>query len=404
MSPPKVMTYAGLKRGMRVEVYGHLGTIVDKDNAKKVVLVRVDANASASPLIAEAVDVLVLPSDPLDQIHPMLAKNAKDFAALTIPHLVASHEWAFEEKYDGERQILRYGGHRAFQATTRVVGKNTGRLGDNTGKLQHLGAPIGSGVTVLDVELFHTEGFQRLRAIMGSDDAKANARQAEWGHVYAIAFDCLWFAGQDLRQAPFRERRQALVEALSDSPQDLHVSPLASTPEEKELLLSEIAARGGEGAMVKRWSGLYTDTELPGRRSPDVLKIKPFDEADVIITGFVRGEGKYNQDMFGAITIAQWVPRELVTPEMTLLKEMSPNNPVFGFVKGHTLVSMGACSGFSNEQEAEFRANPDAFINTPIEIKYQQRWPETGLFRHPNFLRLRGDKAPEQCVYVPRGS
>lgn len=416
MSPPKMMTYAGLKRGMRVTVLDitpgvdWMGTIVDKDNATKQVQVRLDTVDRL--VMADVTQVLVLDTDPLDQIHPMLAKSAKDFRGLTVPFLLGSDAWALEEKYDGERQILRWCPQRQFQATTRVVGKNTGRLGENTGKLAHIGRPQGQGLVVLDVELFHADGFQRLRSIMGSDDDKANARQAEWGYVYAIAFDCLWYAGEDLRARDFNYRRSALESALQQTPDHLRLSPIATTPAEKEALLAEVTARGGEGAMAKRWNGLYTDTGLPGRRSPDVLKIKPFSEDDVIVTGFVLGEGKYNQDKFGATQIAQFVMDDDLTPEMEkaiLVPERQHRN-IQALLKDSfenggwgQLVDMGTCGGFTNEQEAEFRANPEAFIGKPIEIKYQQRWPDTGLFRHPNFLRLRHDKAPEECVYVPGG-
>lgn len=363
-------------------------------------------------------------TDPLDQIHPMLAKDISKRKTLSLEEVIQSTEWFLEEKYDGERQILtfipdrrqavteeyvysqrRHGGF-LFRATTRVVGKNTGRLSCNSRTLAHVAEQMTLsllGTTVLDVEVMHADGFQRLRSIMGSLPEKAIQLQEEYGPVFVVVFDALWWNGIDLRDKPFWERRAILENWFGDSIVHKYriLSPLARTEEEKRSLLGQIQEDGGEGAMMKFVCGEYTDTSRSGRRSSEVLKIKPFLEDDVIIYGFEQGKGEYNQHKLGAIRFAQWVPAHLVTAEMQKGVLASATYPdIYGpDLHDLLLVHMGTCSGITDEQEAAFRADPESFFGRVMEIRFQARWSATGLCRHPSFVRMRSDKNPEQCVY-----
>lgn len=420
-----------IKPGMLLSTLPDMKTVrvVGKHNGSKTV--------HAYPVTGYAEDVRDLTMDeiegriepdPLDQIHPMLARSLSSYKTLHRDELLADPNWALEEKYDGERQILTFkplfstrNGYAddmvLFRATTRVVGKNTGLLADNTTKLIQLhDVPVPpSGATVFDVELMHEDGFRRLRSIMGSDDQRALDLQAEYGEVYAVVFDVLWFGGTDLRDVPFAERRE-ILELWHSTLEDEYrgwwkLSPIAWEEDEKRSMLSDILSRGGEGAMLKKGTGTYTDTTVPKRRSSDVLKVKPFLEEDVIIYGFEMGQGEYNQDKFGAIHFAQFVPKDQVTEEMEK-NALSANDvgdealsDVLEVIEtgpsGHYLVHFGSCSGFTDQQEAEFRKSPTSFFGKVMEVKYQGRWPDTGLMRHPNFVRMRGDKPASDCVYVP---
>lgn len=357
--------------------------------------------------------------DPFDQIHPMLAKSVSSYKTLNKDDLLADDNWWLEEKYDGERQILLLDPFNGYRATTRVVGKNTGVLAENTGKLMHIfrditGSLPAGGPTVFDVELMHKEGFRTLRSIMGSDNERAQHLQEVNGPVHAVVFDVLWFNGEDLRDVPFKHRRAVLEEWYYQTYFEAHTSGgaidrrvyldlsiLATTEENKRRMLDEILAAGGEGAMLKHVDGKYTDTTVPKRRSKDLLKIKPFEEDDVVIYGFEMGKGEYNQHKFGAINFGQWVRAEDVSPEMdkNVLLGISAE---FDRPSDLTVfVHMGSCSGITDEQEAAFRSNPEMFIGMTMEVKFQSRWPDTGLMRHPNFMRLRDDKPASECIYVP---
>lgn len=430
------LPFTKLKPGMRVVIQdprgaGTLeeveGTLLDKHNGSKTLHVLFDGEDSYGGI--PYVNYVGTPEPhPLDQIHPMLAKDISKRKTLSVEETRLSSQYVWEEKYDGERQILTYipngyaptGGKEyvphiylggefvMFRASTRVVGKNTGRLSTNSASIAHLARmPVPTeGPTVLDVELLHEAGFQTLRSIMGSLPERAIQLQDEKGSVYAVVFDLLWFNGRDLRDEPFSTRRRILESWYEDSIEGtvytdhLLLSDVAATPTEKQELLDRILARGGEGAMVKDLNGKYTDTTRSGRRSSDVLKIKPFCEDDVIIYGFEQGKGEYNQHKYGAIKFAQWVREEDLTPEMAkngaIDLDAEIEVPIGGF---YYIVHMGTCSGITDQMEEMFRAAPENFIGKVMEVRFQQRWSDTGLMRHPNFVRLRGDKTPAECVY-----
>jgi hypothetical protein len=66
----------------------------------------------------------------------------------------------------------------------------------------------------------------------------------------------------------------------------------------------------------------------------------------------------------------------------------------------HALVHMGSCSGFTQEQARLFTERPIDYIGEPMMVTFQQRWPDSGLMRHPCFIRMRiSEKNPSDCVY-----
>jgi len=62
--------------------------------------------------------------------------------------------------------------------------------------------------------------------------------------------------------------------------------------------LSAITQLGAEGLMLHKGSSLYR-----GKRSGDLLKLKPYEDAEAIVVGHISGKGKY-KNMLGAITVA----------------------------------------------------------------------------------------------------
>lgn len=61
--------------------------------------------------------------------------------------------------------------------------------------------------------------------------------------------------------------------------------------------LDDIAAQGGEGLMLHRQNAFYHSG-----RSNDLLKVKPFDDAEAVVIGYKPGKGK-NTGLMGAIKV-----------------------------------------------------------------------------------------------------
>ena len=61
--------------------------------------------------------------------------------------------------------------------------------------------------------------------------------------------------------------------------------------------LDDIAGQGGEGLMLHRQNAFYHSG-----RSDDLLKVKPFEDAEAIVIGYKPGKGK-NTGLMGAIKV-----------------------------------------------------------------------------------------------------
>ena len=61
--------------------------------------------------------------------------------------------------------------------------------------------------------------------------------------------------------------------------------------------LSEVIAGGGEGLMLHRGSSLYTSG-----RTDDLLKLKPYDDAEAMVVGHLPGKGRFT-GMLGALLV-----------------------------------------------------------------------------------------------------
>ncbi len=71
----------------------------------------------------------------------------------------------------------------------------------------------------------------------------------------------------------------------------------ATTPEELDALLDKTITMGGEGLVLHRGASLYR-----ADRSTDLLKVKPYDDAEARVVAHIRGRGKHSARM-GALLV-----------------------------------------------------------------------------------------------------
>lgn len=57
------------------------------------------------------------------------------------------------------------------------------------------------------------------------------------------------------------------------------------------------------------------------------------------------------------------------------------------------------CGGFDDETREYFTRNKDKLIGSVVEVKANELFRDSGKMRHPRFMRMRHDKAPEQCTW-----
>ena len=173
---------------------------------------------------------------------------------------------------------------------------------------------------------------------------QANAGDVAWRQIRYQLFDLPAHTG------PFDARLAALQQlALPAWVQPVGQSRVADHPA-LQALLRQTVQSGGEGLVLHRGDALVTS---PGK--DDLLKFKPFDDAEARVVGHIAGRGKY-VGMLGALQVE------------------SPEG--FKFKLG---------SGFSDAQ----RRDPPE-IGTWVTYRFRDVNP-SGIPRFASFLRLRED-------------
>lgn len=225
----------------------------------------------------EPVDLPVLPP-----IEPMLAK-----AQAKVPP--EAGVWSYEPKWDGFRALV-------FRDDDKVVllsrsGKDLGRYFPEV--IESVRDELAARC-VLDGEIVvprEIGGRTRLdweslsqRIHPAASRIKMLSAQTP---AHFIGFDALAVGDTSLMKEPFRFRREALRDAVSEK-QWCHVTRTTEDPELGARWLEEFEGAGLDGVIAKRLDGPY----LPGKR--EMVKVKHARDADCVAMGYrihKSGEG-----------------------------------------------------------------------------------------------------------------
>lgn len=211
-------------------------------------------------------------------IKPMLAVPMKKGA------VVNWNDWAFEQKFDGYRLIVRVT-ERDVTAWTRPR-KHAGGEGKSMATFDlppHL-------VTALKKQFARGVYDGELLAGATSTDVRRTDLN---GSQRFICFDVIEVQGQFMGGQPYSLRRR-ILETIFHTVAVNHVELAQSVPVTCEAdvkkLLAAIWKAGGEGGILKRKSATYQ----AGKRSPDFIKLKKVSHEVMEVVGFERGRGKVN--------------------------------------------------------------------------------------------------------------
>jgi bifunctional non-homologous end joining protein LigD len=234
------------------------------------------------------------PDDPArepmpEQVLPMLARPGK------LPPKDAG--WAFEIKWDGVRAI-------AFSEPGRL--RLQARLGNDITRsypeLSKLNRALSSHSAILDGEIvaFGEEGrpsFGMLQRRMHVTSESSARRLAKAIPVTYMIFDLLWLDGHSLMALPYEERRARLTELELDG--ERWQTPQHVVGNGKQVLALS-AEQGLEGVIAKRLDSTYE----PGRRTNAWIKIKNVQREELVIAGWLPGEGR-RRDRIGALLMGK---------------------------------------------------------------------------------------------------
>ena len=274
------------------------------------------------------------------KVKPMLAFDlSQRVQADGTPRIVTvpepAEEWVIEPKYDGIRLMV----HKTMTGL-RVYGGRNGA--EHTGNQPAIEAVLQKlpNDTLLDGELVRGAGKHL---------------DLSGGEQLYVVFDMLRVGGVDLTGEPFSKRR-SLLEGMNglDFFEGPNVQLTPQMPCDQDVY-EQLVEAGWEGGMAKKLNGLYR----PGKRSRDLLKLKPqwTDEAEVL--GYEMGKGESNQTKVGALKVR--------------------------------MLETGA------ETSVGFECEPDQvyeFVGKICEVAHFGVFEATGKPRHPGFVRWRPDRDP----------
>ncbi|MHB8459703.1 MAG: DNA ligase D [Candidatus Limnocylindrales bacterium] len=228
---------------------------------------------SAAPSARAEIDLSRAVPAPLPVfIEPMLATLAT--------HPFDSPDWLFEIKWDGYRvqAIVRDG-------TVRSVTRGGKDAATYFPGLLEPPSWIGASTAIVDGEVVALDAdgapsFELLQRRIAGDPAAADAPL-----VY-MAFDLLHLDGRSLLKVPLEDRKRLLRDVLRDHPRVRYASHVER---DGRAFFAAAEARHLEGIVAKRGQSPY----VPGRRSPDWLKLKIRPEQELVVGGYVPGEGSH---------------------------------------------------------------------------------------------------------------
>src|SRR2546428_5896545 len=278
--------------------------------------------------------------------------------------------WNYEMKYDGFRALVAIvdGKFAMWSRNELDLAPRFPVVADAVRKLKLSEVVLDGEIVALD-----DKGAPRFQLL----------QQGEQREIIFF-FDILWLDGRDLRQQTYVDRRAALRKALRRPPARVRIAEQLDMTGNDAL---ELAKKGGfEGIIAKKKTSCYEP-----RRSREWLKVKALNEQELIIVGW--NPSTHSSKEIGSLHLA---------------------------VRGddgelHYAGKVG--TGFSAKMRTWFKdeLSKDVVPRTMVKDAPRVRaaswvkprfvgqvafteWTEDNKLRHPSFLGLREDKAPEEVV------
>lgn len=346
---------------------------------------------------------------------------------------------AVDPKYDGTRVQI----HFKRQATSdklqdwqvKTFTRNLDETSQMFPELENLGEFINADEVILDAEAIgYDRKTGRLLPFQQTIQRKRKhgiAQMAETIPLKFFAFDILYKDGQSLIQEPLEKRYQILKSTVTNS-ELIETTEFIVTQDAAEIRSkhADLLAQGLEGAMVKKWQGVYN----PGRKGWSWVKFKEAegsaaklsDTVDALVMGLYVGKGKRTEFGVGAFLIG--IKSELQAtsdPSSHKASEGQSKPQAFEEGKFYTISKVG--TGLTDEQWIQLKVQSEKFKvkDKPKEYEVDKNlepdvWLDPGLvveiaadeitkspihtarlaLRFPRLVKFREDKSAQQVTSI----
>ncbi len=319
----------------------------------------------------------------------MLATPVAD--AEEVMRRVGDEAW-IEDKYDGIRAQL----HLDAAGTVRLFSRDLNDVTRSFPEIVEAAAVLGgAGPLVIDGELVPWRhgavlDFASLQTRLGR--VRPSAELLAEVPVVLVAFDLLHDGGDDLIEAPLRERRRRLEAlALPDrSGERLLLAHLASarSAEEVEQHFDDARERRNEGLMIKDPDSAYQ----PGRRGLGWLKLKKaLATLDCVVVGVEWGHGKRR----GVLSDYTFAVRETDAPDARLL---TIGKAYTGLTDAEIATMTEHFKGITLQDVGRYRTVvPEVVVEIAFDRIMRSARHRSGFaMRFPRIVRMRDDKTPAE--------
>ena len=314
--------------------------------------------------------------------------------------------WAYELKWDGVR-ALAY----VKDGEVRICARRGDDASARYPELAAIGAANPDRELILDGEVvaFDEDGapsFGLLQRRMGLTDRVRIQRRAAETPVTYVGFDLLWLDGRPVAGEAYARRRELLAELEFDGPSWQAPGHRVG---DGAALLDVVRQRGLEGVVAKRLDSVYR----PGRRTADWVKVQNRRRQELVIGGYMPGEGGRSRRV-GSLLVGYWD----TTPEEAARLDR-PQRLVYagGVGTGFTQARLEDLTGLLaplRRDTSPFEAGWDPQVKyaararergglvwvEPVvvcEIEFL-RWTHEDTLRAASFKGLRDDKDPRDIV------
>ena len=291
--------------------------------------------------------------------------NANVQLATLTDKIPKGKEWIFEIKYDGYR-IISY----IQDSKVKMLTRNNQ---DYTKKFESLAKSLkklpNNAVVDGEVVVFDSNGRSDFSSLQNTIKHGGNT-------LNYVIFDVLAIDGEDLRQKPLKQRKEALQKLMAKADDNLIFSSFVQGKGKQSFALAK--KLNLEGIVAKNFNSTYS-----GKRTEDWLKIKCYKRQEFVIGGFT-----------------------------TTSKNQYLSALLLGYYKNKQLIFVGKVgTGFSDEQKVELnkkfkklQTKDSPFKNLPKSIKANFIEPilvaeiqfaeltQENVLRQPSFIALREDK------------
>lgn len=326
-------------------------------------------------------------------------------------------DYFLEEKVDGAfYQFVKTQNYSYLFG--RTVSRKTGLLTEKSANVPHIIDALSTipADTVIVGEIYVPGGTSKdVTSIMGCLAEKAIARQKD-KPIHFYLHDITFYNGEDVT-ALGAEDRYDLLHRLWDEcglAQYSFLRLAEKVTENLEQTISDILARGGEGAVLKKKDAPYTPDKRPAWST---VKIKQMDSIDLVCMGFCPPTKEYTGKEIE--TWPYWV-KTTDDPEFGEVEELSTSckygeegwQPVtkyyafnqysaikIGVYDGNgTLVELGTVSsGLTDEMKQNMSEDPELYLGRVVSLDCMSIDKGSKTLRHPVFKAWRDDKNPEDC-------